>query len=89
MTHRASFVIAALLTLAACAAEPESVANRFARTTAEIENKARAYEAKAENEANMIVAPIDNEADAFLNGNNLSNASAPAEANAALVNGAR
>lgn len=66
--------------LAACAQEEEPVANRFERTQAEIENKARAYEATVENEVSAIEARLDNEADAFLNATVASNAAAPANA---------
>ena len=53
--------------LAACAAEEEPVANRFARQEAEIENKARALETQVENEVRATEARLDNEASAFLN----------------------
>ncbi len=81
-------LLAALLSLAACAAEEEPVANRFARTNAEIENKARALEAEVENQVRSLESGMQNQIDALAN---QSNASAPTETNgaAAATNAAR
>ncbi len=69
--------LAALLALAACSAQEESVANRYGRTSAEIENKARALEADVENQVRGVEADVQNQIDALAN----RQANAPAEAN--------
>lgn len=65
----------ALAALAACNTEPEPVANRFDRTHAEIENKARALEAAVENQVRAIETDTQREIDALAN---QANAAAPA-----------
>ena len=57
----------ALSLLAACTAEEEPVANRFDRTKAELENKARALEAEVANQVGAVEAQMQNEIDAFAN----------------------
>jgi len=68
----------ALLALAACTSEEESVANRFDRTNAEIENKARELEADVENQVRGIEAEMQNEIDSIAN---RQNSAAPADMN--------
>lgn len=79
--------IAALLVLAACARQEEPVANRFDRTTAEIENKARELEAETENQVRAIEAEREAEGNAFIA--NQLNLAMPVEANQATANRAR
>lgn len=55
----------ALTALAACTSEEEPVANRFDRSAAEIENRARALEAEVENQVGAVEAQMQNEIDAF------------------------
>lgn len=77
-------LFAALALLAACASEPEPVANRFERTHAEIENKAKALEADVENQVRAVEAEMQQEVDALANQANLT---APAaEANSVETN---
>ena len=64
--------------LAACTAEEEPVANRFDRTNAELETKARALEAEVSNQVSAVDAQMQNEIDAFANAAALN---ATAEAN--------
>ncbi|MDQ8758299.1 hypothetical protein RCO27_18885 [Sphingosinicella sp. LHD-64] len=67
--------VLAMSVLAACSSEPEPVANRFERTNAEIENKAKALEAAVENQVGAIEAETQREIDALAN---QANAAAPA-----------
>lgn len=76
----------ALLALAACNRQEQSVANRFDRTNAEIENKARELEAEVENEVRGVEADMQNQIDAMAN---QANAAAPAEPGAAVGNRTR
>jgi PBP1b-binding outer membrane lipoprotein LpoB len=64
--RRAIFLISALL-LAACTAEEEPVANRFDRTNAELENKARELENEVDAEVSAVESQMQNEIDAFAN----------------------
>jgi F0F1-type ATP synthase membrane subunit b/b' len=75
--------LAVLLALAACARQEEPVANRFDRTTAEIENKARELEAETENQVRAVEADIQNQIDALAA--NQANLAMPAETNAAAA----
>ena len=75
---RAWLSLLAPLVLAACAAEEEPVANRFDRTNAELENKARVLEAEVANQVSAVDAQMQNEIDAFANAAALN---ATAEAN--------
>jgi len=77
----------AVLALAACARQEEPVANRFDRTTAEIENKARELEAETENQVRAIEAEREAEGNAFIA--NQLNLAMPAESNQAAGNSAR
>ena len=63
MRYTALFL--ALAALAACSSEEEPVANRFDRTNAEIENKARALEAEVANQVSAVDAQMQNEIDAL------------------------
>ena len=63
MTRR--FALLALLALAACRQPEEPVANRFERTSGEIENMARALEAETENQVRAIEADVQNQIDAI------------------------
>jgi hypothetical protein len=83
---RAAPPLLALLALAACAREEESVANRFDRTNAEIENKARELESDVENQVRGVEAEMQNQIDAIID---QQNAAAPAETNAAATNAVR
>ena len=69
----------ALLALAACTQQEESVANRFDRTNAEIENKARELESEVENQVRAVEAQKQNEIDAIVNAQ--ANMAAPVDAN--------
>ncbi|HEV2867414.1 MAG TPA: hypothetical protein VGX37_12965 [Allosphingosinicella sp.] len=80
---RAATILCALALLAACSREEEPVANRYARTKAEMESKARAYEAQADNEVSAAEARLDNETAAFL-----ERQQANAEAASNMVNAA-
>lgn len=60
-------LLAAPLLVVGCSRDEEPVANRFGRTEAAIENKARAYEAQVEKEVGEVEARLENEADAYLN----------------------
>ena len=89
---RAWLFIVAPLALLACATEEETVANRFDRTNAEIENKARELESEVENQVRAIEAEKQNEIDAIANAQ--ANVAMPAETNdtaadVALANRAR
>lgn len=75
MTRR--FALALLLILSACRAQPESVANRFDRTQAQIENQARALESETENQVRAVEAEMDAQGNAFVA--NQLNATMPAE----------
>jgi len=75
------FCLAAPLALAACSAREEPVANRFDRTTAEIENKARELNFVVENEVRAIERDVQNQIDALAA--NQAEAAMPAEVNAA------
>lgn len=88
--------LAALLPLAACGQQPEPVANRFDRTSAEIENLARELTAETDNQVRTVESDVQNQIDAIaaeqaeaaMPGGNLANAAAPA-ANAAPGNRGR
>jgi outer membrane biogenesis lipoprotein LolB len=64
---RAATLILATALLAACTAEEEPVANRFDRTNAELENKARELENEVEGEVSAVESQMQNEIDAFAN----------------------
>ena len=87
--RRSAFFAVLILGLAACAAEEEPVANRFARQEAEIENKARALEAQVENEVRATEARLDSEASAFLNATRAEGNQAAAPAKSLDSNQAR
>ena len=72
----------ALLALAACTRQEESVANRFDRTNAEIENKARELEMDVENDVRGVEADMQNQIDAIAN---QQNAAPPSEGNTAAA----
>lgn len=78
---RRLILLAALASLAACAREPEPVANRFEATSAEIENRARALEAEVDNQVRTVEGDMQREIDALANQANL--AAPAADANAA------
>lgn len=73
------FALAALLALAACSQPEEPVANRFDRTTAEIENMARQLDAETENQVRAVEADVQNQIDAIAG--NQANEAMPAETN--------
>ena len=58
-------LILAALVLPACAAEEESVANRFDRIDAEIRNKANEIRAETENEVRAVESDMQNQIDAL------------------------
>jgi hypothetical protein len=69
-----------LLLLAACGqAEPESAANRFARTENEIAERAAAFNAQVENELSQVEQRADREAREGLNSLNAAAAANAAE----------
>lgn len=88
--------LAALVLLAACRQQPEPVANRFDRTSAEILNMANELTAETDNQVRAVEADVQNQieaiaanqADEAIPTQNLTNAAAPA-ANAAPGNRAR
>jgi DNA repair ATPase RecN len=92
MLRTTSLALLSLFVLSACARQEEPVANRFDRTTAEIENKARELEAETENQVRAVEADIQNQIDALAaNQANLAmpvetEAAAPPAANAAPGN---
>ena len=77
-------LLAISLLLAGCGGDDETVANKFERTEAAIENRAGAFEAQVENEVSALEARLDNETDAFLNAarDNAAEANGGASANA-------
>jgi hypothetical protein len=75
---RTLFLFAALSLLVACTSEEEPVANRFDRTNAELENKARELEAEVANQVGAAEAQMQNEIDALAN---LAAANTAAESN--------
>ncbi|MGE3397491.1 MAG: hypothetical protein AB7H79_11390 [Sphingomonas sp.] len=77
----------ALFVLAACTTEEEPVANRFDRTNAEIENKARELEGEVENQVRAVEADMQNQIDAMAN--QQASRAMPADANMAPTNTAR
>jgi hypothetical protein len=84
--------LAAFVALAACAREEEPVANRYDRTSAEIENKARALEADVENQVRGVEADVQNQIDALANQQNAAmpaDATAPPAANTSPSNRSR
>ncbi len=62
----ATLILSAAL-LAACTPEEEPVANRFDRTNAELENKARELENEVDAEVSAVESQMQNEIDAFAN----------------------
>jgi uncharacterized lipoprotein YmbA len=71
---RTPILILAAVLLSACSSEEEPVANRFDRTNAEIENKARAIEAEVASQVNAAEAQMQNEIDALAEQANAANA---------------
>src|SRR5690349_8020832 len=65
MTRAAALALLAALALSACRAQPEPVANRFDRTSAEIENMARQLDAETENQVRAVEAETQNQIDAI------------------------
>lgn len=74
-------LLALLFTLAACGQPEETVANRYERTSGEIENMARQLDAETENQVRAVEAGVQNQIDAIAN--RQANVATPAEANAA------
>lgn len=72
--RRAAFAIA--FVLAACARQEEPVANRFDRTSAEIENLANALTAETDNQVRSVETDVQNQIDAIAA--NQANAVVPA-----------
>lgn len=66
MTRAALLLLASpILILGACRAQPESVANRYERTSGEIENMARVLDSETENQVRAIEAETQNQIDAI------------------------
>lgn len=89
MIRAVALALLAALSLSACRAQPESVANRFDRTSAEIENMARQLDAETENQVRAVEADMQNQIDAIAANQansvegNLSSSATPATASTA------
>ena len=83
---RRTLLLAPLLLLAACEAEPENIQAKSENMSRQLEERANQIEAEAEKDVDVQAAPLENEADLLLNqiageaivGNGSSNAAEPA-----------
>jgi Tfp pilus assembly protein PilP len=64
---RHTLLLAPLLLLAACEAEPENIQARAETLSRELEERANQIRSEAENGVEAQAAPLENEADALLN----------------------